>query len=247
MNERYIISSRTANQLSRMLRSRPLPAANRVQAGPGRSPEQTVAKIEAHEGVGLYKAIEVFWNGAAWSSDADLSRKFGTAYGTPPLLNLSGSTEVEADTIVRIQPVYVRDSTSLPVWIFGESSGGTYTYDGPFAVTNHDTDVNKVTVGALRSATRPDLCFIVPDAPLTKTVAEHVTVTANGYIYATVTREGVLALAAPAYASSLPACTATTIPWPLAYVTFADGAVTSIFQLQYGQIVTYKTISCTCS
>jgi hypothetical protein len=124
MNERYILSARTAQQLSRLLRQSstiPGPAST-----PNRSPEQTVAKIEAHEGAGLYKAIEVFWTGAAWVSDANISRKFGTAYSTPPLLNLSGSTTVTVNTIVRIVPVYVKDDTSLPIWIFGESAGSSF-------------------------------------------------------------------------------------------------------------------------
>jgi hypothetical protein len=245
MKKRYTLSDSGAEKLRRALMTKAIPARQTRQIG-GAVSEKCFAKIVSHQSSGIYKAQEVFWNGSAWVVIANVSRNFGTDYGTSGLICLTAATDIAADTIVNAFTT-IDTTAKKNVWVFNPGGSADSSYDGPFAVTNHATDVNKVTVGALRSSTRPDLCFIVPDAPLTKTAAEHVTVTANGYIYATVTREGVLALAAPAYASSLPACTATTIPWPLAYVTFADGAVTSIFQLQYGQIVTYKTISCTCS
>lgn len=246
LNDRYALDQRAASIVRRSMASRLPRAMNRAPSS--ETHVVIMAQIVSHEGAGVYQATEVHWNGGAWASNSS-SRLFGTAYGTHGLRHIAADTTVAANTIVR---AFCFGSSSTDAyygqgdWFFQEGGGGTYVYDGPFAVSKHATNVNWVTVGALRSATRPDLCFIVPDAPLTKTGPEHVTVSANGYIYSTVTREGVLALAAPAFAASLPACTATTIPWPLAYVTFSGGAVLTVFQLQYGQIVTYKTISCTC-
>jgi len=123
-------------------------------------------------------------------------------------------------------------------------------YDGPWAVSasTDPGNADMVMVGENRSATRPDLCIVHPSNVFSKiSVSPLVTVTDNGVIYVTITREGTVDVSDPAFATTLPAQTDTTIAWPLAYVTFADNAVTGIWQAQYGQIITYETVECACA
>jgi hypothetical protein len=241
---RYFLDESAARKLSRLLRS-PLPALGKNYRH-ARNPELTFAKIEAHEGAGLYKAIEVFWDGANWVNDSDISRKFGTAYGTPPIKHLANSVSEAVDSIVRIFPVYIKDATSLPVWVFQE--GSTSAYTGPFAVTYSGTTL---TVGATRGGGVVDYIIVHPEL-LSKAAAEtSAGVAAAGILYYTIVRGflaagGGAASATLAYAAGLPTNTETTMYVPLATVTFAGGAITGVRQQQYGNIIIDKTVDVFC-
>jgi hypothetical protein len=131
-------------------------------------------------------------------------------------------------------------------YLSGESVPGAAAYDGPWAVSQFSA--TQVKVGVNRAATRPDLCIVHPSNVFSKQSASSaITVTANGVIYVTVTREGTIAVSDPAFAILLPTQTNTTISIPLAYVTFLAGAVTGIWQAQYGQLITYETVECGCA
>jgi hypothetical protein len=207
----------------------------------------TVAKIEAHEGAGVYQAIEVFWDGAAWNSDANSSRKFGAVYGTLGIIHLAADTSVATNTIVRITPFHPTSAAGVATWFFQEGGGGG-AYTGPFAVTYAGTTL---TVGATRGGGVVDYIIVHPEL-LSKAAAEtSAGVAAAGILYYTIVRGflaagGGAASATLAYAAGLPANTETTMYVPLATVTFAAGAITGVRQLQYGNIIIDKTVDVFC-
>jgi hypothetical protein len=220
--------------------SRPLAAPQRIDYRT--APTLIMVKIEAHEGAGVYQAQEVFWSGSAWATITNISRQFGVLYGTAGVRHIAAATDTAVNTIVRAFAFSVNSATGLTDWFFQEGGGGAY--DGPFAVTQDPANVNKVIVGANRATNGGDPAIIAP-AVVIAAAAQTVTVNNNGWVYVLVTREGVAALGAPAFAVAIPAATTTGYYVPLAYVTFSGGAVTGIFQKQYGNIVVEGTVPAT--
>jgi hypothetical protein len=159
---------------------------------------------------------------------SDAASKFVSGYDAWPF------------TLVR--PFWGETEQNVGLILMSGLGGSAATYDGPWAVSKHPSVACLVVVGANRSATRPDLLLCHPDKVSYTSPAVSINVTANGVIYTAVTKEGTVAAAAPAFATSLPADTALVENVPLAYVTFADGAVTSIWQCQYGLISCVQTI-----
>jgi hypothetical protein len=240
MATRYTLDARAAAKLRRQITSTPF---MRLRSAPERkSIILCMCKIEAHEGAGVYQAIEVFWNGSAWASDANVSRKFGVAYGTNGLRQIAADTGVATNTIVRAFAFGVASATGLADWFFQEGGGGG-AYAGPFAVTAYST--TQAAIGAARTASSwlSDYILIHPDI-IVKTSQEIVTVTDNGVLYYEIKREdwdGVAIAATPYFATTLPVSTTMYMMVPLAGVTFAGGVITGFRQIQYGNIIIDKT------
>jgi len=227
--------------VQRTLNTRPSGVPNAAIEGE----DWTYAEITAETGGGVYEATEKYWDGAAWQDTTD-----GLSFGTGDvkgIREINGTEDIPIGTIIAVLGRRDPDE-DYPDWLFAYAAPASAAYDGPWAVSQDPANANKVIVGANRASTRPDLCIVHPSNVFSKTSASSaVTVTANGVIYVTVTREGTVAVSNPAFATTLPAQTDTTIAWPLAYVTFASSAVTGIWQAQYGQIVTYETVECECA
>jgi hypothetical protein len=122
---------------------------------------------------------------------------------------------------------------------------GASAYDGPFAVSQDPDAAAGVIVGADRATNGGDK-VLLPPAIVAVASHQHVTITATGWVYTAITREWAVAAAAPAFAAAIPADTATVVYVPLAYVTFAAGAVTGIYQKQYGNIILDQIIIAAC-
>lgn len=127
------------------------------------------------------------------------------------------------------------------------SSGGGGGYDGPWAVSQYSD--TQVKVGANRSATKPCIAVIHPYNVIVTTPSSAITVTGSGgYIYVVCNRElYVPTVDAPAFGSFVSSTQAYNKYYvPLAYVVMADGVITAINQLQYGNILIHKTVECSC-
>jgi len=182
----------------------------------------------------------------------------GGAFTTNAYASLTGATPPVPDdgagTYKRLIAKLVEDGTS-DRWSIEQhragdwlEPGGAGDYTGPFAVTDDPSPSYpaRVNIGDNMRTTLsiPGVIHVHPDK-ITKSTKENVTISGNGYIYYAITRDGTVAASA-AYAASVPAHTATTLYWPLAYVTYSGGSVGTITQLHYGQIITDKTILTSC-
>jgi hypothetical protein len=231
----YLLDSRAAAKLRRQLTTSPLS----TEAIPrSKSTILCMAKIEAHEGGGVYQAVEVFWNGASWVSITGTSRTFGVAYGTTGVRHIAADTSVAPNTIVRAFSFGNSDTTGVAAWFFQEGGGGG-AYDGPFACAVN-TSTHLVEVGGSRAVASPDSIICHPNV-LNYTAMQTVAIPAAGNVYIAITREGTVSATVPTYGATVPANTATIIYIPLCSVAFS-GVPTSTRQLQYGNIIIDKTV-----
>jgi len=238
-SRRYTLDARAAAKVRRLIASAPIPHSLRVN-----EPKKTVltmVKIEAHEGLGVYKAIEVFWSGSAWSSDTNLSRKFGTAYGTSGVRHIAADTSVAVNTIVRAFAFPINSATGLSDWFFQEGGGGAYT--GPFAAA-WNAGTSKLDIGGTRDASNLDYIIVHPDV-LTYSAVQSIALGGTGYVYIGVTREGTIAATTPTWAAVVPANTAQVIQVPICSVVLSGSSYT-VRQMQYGNIILDKTVSDYC-
>jgi hypothetical protein len=123
-------------------------------------------------------------------------------------------------------------------------STATYTYDGPFACTIAPNQT-QILIGANRAASAwaQDYILVHPDS-IIKNSQEIVSVSSSGVVYYEIKREDwdtVAISATPYFAATLPVSTSMYFMIPLAGVTFAGGTITSVRQLQYGNIIIDKT------
>jgi hypothetical protein len=118
--------------------------------------------------------------------------------------------------------------------VVAEPGAGGGAYDGPFAVTQGPS-TNLVYVGDNIRNTLGVTDFIdLHPTHVQKTTRESLTITVTGYVYYQIRRD--TQVVSLLNAAALPTANATTGYVPLAYVTFSGGAVTSIVQIQYGNI-----------
>ena len=131
--------------------------------------------------------------------------------------------------------------------------GGAGGYPGPFSVSQLGQVLPSadVTIGYNR-----DSGSLLPGVQLwdqvvchptvvTQGYHQHVTVTANGYIYLPITREGTISVGVPAFSALMPANNETTYNVCLAQVSWSAVPaphVTGIYQHQYGNILLDKTV-----
>jgi hypothetical protein len=121
---------------------------------------------------------------------------------------------------------------------------GGSSYDGPFACTIAPNQT-QILIGATRAASAwaQDYILVHPDS-IVKNNQEIVGVSSSGVVYYEVKREDwdtAAISATPYFAATLPVSTSMYFMIPLAGVTFAGGIITSVRQLQYGNIIIDKT------
>lgn len=119
------------------------------------------------------------------------------------------------------------------------TAAGDTDYSGPFAVTVNPANTAQVLIGAARA--EDGYAWLdsirVGARLITKTVAEAVTVTANGYTYYDIDNTAPATPAATAaFAAAIPENTAAHIYRELAKVSLTDGVAAVVGQKQFGQI-----------
>ena len=143
---RYTLDEKAAQKLRKALH-------HGVAQTEARSPDrkdspELVAKIEAHEGSGMYQAVEVFWDTAAWVTNG-VSRQFGAAYSTKPLHHLNANPDIPVDSYVIAWPFQVSKDDEVGQWVFGEP--GTADDWHPFKSRVKPGTMDTIEVGYLRS------------------------------------------------------------------------------------------------
>jgi len=145
MSRVYALDARAAARLKEMFRSSAPPAPD-LRAEIKQS-IFCIVKIEANESAGVYKAIEVFWDGGAWVTNA-LSRKFGAAYSTLGVRDLGGSTDIPKDTLLIVMPFQPATATGMAEWVFGQPISDDWH---PFKSRVKPGTMDTIEVGYLRS------------------------------------------------------------------------------------------------
>lgn len=143
---RYLLDGNAARRLSRMLSSGKSPV--KLRSPECKKNPHCVAKIEAHEGSGVYQASEVFWDGAVWAAQTDVSRLFGATYSTKGIRHLNANPDIPVDSYVIITPLQVNDTDEVAEWVFGEPGEADAWH--PFKAHVKSGTMNRIEVGYLR-------------------------------------------------------------------------------------------------
>lgn len=118
------------------------------------------------------------------------------------------------------------------------SSSGSFEYSGPFAVIDSSSSGTvQVTVCGANSTEGRNFTSQIILGLTVKTFAEaNLSISASGYVYLKITYSSSDYVVELKTAAALPAQTATEYYIPLAWVDYADSAISGITQFQFGQI-----------
>jgi hypothetical protein len=112
--------------------------------------------------------------------------------------------------------------------------GGKSEYEGPFAVIAGSTAGSVTICGANSDAGRPTPATVTLGTTVSTFAEASLAVSATGYVYLEITYSSSYAITAKSGASMTQDDTHYCVP--LAYVVLKDGKISSIQQLQFGQV-----------
>lgn len=197
MAKRYTLDEKAAQKLRRLLHT--VKQQTELRKVERKNSPELVAKIEAHEGSGIYQGVEVFWDTGAWVTNG-VSRKFGAAYSTKGLHHLNASEDIPVDSYVIAFPFQVDKDDEVGQWVFGEPGEADAWH--PFKAHVKSGTMDRIEVGYLRvppySPADQMTVFDQDDPNQTtqiKTISDSAMVTSaalsgDGYLYYVLNRDG---------------------------------------------------------